>query len=44
VLAAQALQLNRIKREIDASKEDPNVFPNRCFDNLGEARDWPAKS
>jgi hypothetical protein len=47
VLPAQALasmQLNRIKREIDAEKKDPDAFLNRYFDNLDEARAWLAGS
>jgi hypothetical protein len=47
VLPAQALaamQLNRIKREIDASKPDPDAFLNRYFDDLAEARAWLAQS
>src|SRR5262249_6213138 len=47
VLPAQALaamQLNRIKREIDADKPDPNAFLNRYFDNVAEARAWLAQS
>jgi hypothetical protein len=40
--ALAALQLNRIKREIDAEKKDPNAFLNRYFDNIPEARAWLA--
>jgi hypothetical protein len=40
--AIAALQLNRIKREIDIGKKDPDAFENRYFDNLAEARAWLA--
>ena len=42
--ALSALQLNRIKREIDAGKPDPNAFLNRYFDNVADARKWLAES
>jgi hypothetical protein len=35
-----ALQLNRIKREIDSSKDDPNAFANQYFDDVAVARAW----
>jgi hypothetical protein len=41
--ALAAMQLNRLKRDIDAEKESPDVFQNRYFDNLAEARAWLAK-
>jgi hypothetical protein len=43
VLPAQALvalQMNRLKREIDAEKPDPEAFLNRYFDNVEEAEAW----
>ena len=42
--ALAALQLNRIKREIDAGKPNPEAFLNRYFDDLAEARAWLAAS
>ncbi len=42
--ALAAMQLNRLKRDVDAEKESPDVFANRYFDNLAEARAWVAKS
>jgi len=41
--ALAAMQLNRLKREIDSEKENEAAFQNRYFDNLGEARAWLAK-
>ncbi len=38
--ALAAMQLNRMKKEIDDDKETPDVFQNRYFDNLAEARVW----
>ncbi len=38
--ALAAMQLNRLKRDIDAEKESAEVFQNRYFDNLAEARAW----
>jgi hypothetical protein len=38
--ALAALQLNRIKREIDSEKPDPDAFLNQYFDDVGEARAW----
>ena len=38
--ALAAMQLNRMKKVIDEEKPDPNVFQNRYFDNVEEARAW----
>jgi hypothetical protein len=42
--ALAAMQLNRIKREIDAEKESPDAFLNRYFDDVTKARTWLAES
>jgi len=38
-----ALQLNRIKRDIDSDKADPNAFANQYFDDVSIARAWLTK-
>jgi hypothetical protein len=42
--ALEAMQMNRIKREIDREKPDPDAFANRYFDNVDEARRWLSES
>lgn len=42
--ALAAMQLNRLKREIDAEKPDPEAFHNRYFDDLAEAHAWLAEA
>ena len=41
--ALAAMQLNRLKREIDEEKESPDAFRNRYFDDVDKARAWLAE-